>query len=71
MLGGHHSSICKFDRDDDRFDAVWRAIKRIDERVQVGAVNLPKSAGRCIQFDERGQVGAVNLALMGKDVICG
>ncbi len=29
MIGGNHSSMCKFDRDDGRFEAVWRAIRRV------------------------------------------
>lgn len=28
MLGGNHSTMCKFDLDDSRFDAIWRRIKR-------------------------------------------
>ncbi|KAK0708684.1 Alpha/Beta hydrolase protein [Lasiosphaeris hirsuta] len=28
MLGGTHSSMCKFARNDKRFDPVWRAIRR-------------------------------------------
>ncbi|RYP59387.1 hypothetical protein DL769_008562 [Monosporascus sp. CRB-8-3] len=28
MLGGNHSTLCKFGTDDKRFEAVWRRIRR-------------------------------------------
>ncbi|RYP12932.1 hypothetical protein DL765_007102 [Monosporascus sp. GIB2] len=36
MIGGTHTSMCKFVPDDIRFDAVWRAIRRVSRgRVSV------------------------------------
>ncbi|KAK3314381.1 Alpha/Beta hydrolase protein [Apodospora peruviana] len=35
VIGGNHSSICKFDMDDPRFEAVWRRIKRVSQGPQI------------------------------------
>jgi hypothetical protein len=32
MLGGNHSTMCKFGVGDRRFDPVWRAIRRAAKR---------------------------------------
>ncbi|KAK4186018.1 protein SERAC1 [Podospora australis] len=46
MLGGDHSSMCKFFRDDPRFESVWRAIERAVEGPPVMPVSRRARRGR-------------------------
>ncbi|GAB1316537.1 Alpha/Beta hydrolase protein [Madurella fahalii] len=36
MIGGNHSSMCKFDSDDVRFNSVWRSIRRVAQGPNLG-----------------------------------
>ncbi|KAK3317309.1 Alpha/Beta hydrolase protein [Cercophora scortea] len=55
IIAGNHSTMCKFSRDDPRFDTVWKAIKRVSHGpfqiekprfVEGGTAREPQGQGR-------------------------
>ncbi|KAK3689030.1 Alpha/Beta hydrolase protein, partial [Podospora appendiculata] len=44
IISGNHSTMCKFARDDPRFDTVWKAIKRVSHSpLQIQKPRSPES----------------------------